>query len=473
MVGPDYQRPVTPAELAGKYVYASLERSDPNAVFGGPWWAAFEDPVTNELVEAALLNNTELAAAAAGVMQAEAAVRQIRGQRFPQIDYNLSRARTKMSFSLPEIGRVNFWNTTFDQSLDISYITDLFGRLRRAERAAFNELLSTEANLRALEHAIIAQVISTRVEIATQQKLLAIAVDNVESWEQNYEIVDRRYREGLVGPVDVYIVKENLASARAQVSQIRQTLIESFNALDVLLGRIPATTRDLPPLLDPLPELEPVPVGLPAQLLDRRPDVRAAEFQLAAAVEQIGVNIAAMYPDLVLTGSAGYTGDVFEDLANSEAKVYSAVIGAALPIFYGGQLRAGVDAAEAAARQAAAQYAGTVLTAMQEVEDALVREREVRRRIEYLDDRLFQALQAERLARTRYGEGVDNILLVLETERARRQAENELAVARGGLWQARIQLMLALGGDWGPAVPPEEDAVPINEVLLEEPVVNE
>lgn len=455
MVGPDYQRPVTPAQLAGKYAYATLPMSDPNALIGGRWWRAFEDPVTNELVELALQNNTEIAAAAAGVMQAEAIVRQVRGSRLPQIDYNFSRVRSKQSFSLPQVGRVNFWNTTFDQSIDIQYITDLFGRLRRSERAAFNDLLSTEANLRALEHAIIAQVISTRIEIATQQALLEIAEENVTSWQQNYEIVDRRYREGLVGPVDVYIVKENLASARAQVSEIRQTLFQTFHALDVLLGRIPATTRELPSPLEPLPELNPVPVGLPAQLLDRRPDVRAAEFQLAAAVERVGVNVAAMYPDLVLTGSAGYTGDVFEDLVDSQAKVYSAVIAAAMPLFYGGQLQAGVDAAEAAARQAAAQYAGAVLNAMQEVEDALVREIEVRERIAFLEDRLFQAEQAERLARTRYGEGVDNILLVLETERARRQAQNTLAIALGSLWQARVQLMLALGGDWGAPIPPE------------------
>ena len=449
MVGPDYERPVTAAEPAGRFVYASEAASDPNAVLSGPWWRDFGDPVTNDLVETALANNTDLASAAAGVLQAEAALGQIHGTRLPQVDYNFGRARTKTSFSLPQVGRVNFLDTTYDHSIDISYVTDLFGRLRRSERAAYNDLLSSEANRQALEHAVIAQVIGARIEIATQQRLLEIARENVANWQQNYEIVDQRYRQGLVPAVDVYIAKENLAGAQAQVTGLEQGLLLACNSLDVLLGRIPATTQNLAGSLAGLPLLEPVPVGLTAQLLDRRPDVRASEYQLAAAVERVGVNIGAMYPDLVLTGSVGYTGDVFEDLTRDENRVYSAVIGAALPLFHGGQLRAAVDGAEARVEQAAAEYAGVVLNAMREVEDALVRERKIREQFVQLADRLAQALQAERLARERYQKGVSNILLVLETERSRRMAENELVTAQGGLWQTRVQLMLALGGDWG------------------------
>ncbi|MHC4988788.1 MAG: TolC family protein, partial [Planctomycetota bacterium] len=145
----------------------------------------------------------------------------------------------------------------------------------------------------------------------------------------------------------------------------------------------------------------------------------------------------------------GYASDHFRDLARSDTEVYGFIMNAFAPVFKGGRLKAGVKAAEAAARQAAAQYSGVVLTAMREVEDALVKQQKLSERIDQLTDRLNQAREAERLATERYLEGVDQFLLVLETERRRRNAENELAITQGNLWEARVQLFLAIGGDWG------------------------
>jgi outer membrane protein TolC len=143
-------------------------------------------------------------------------------------------------------------------------------------------------------------------------------------------------------------------------------------------------------------------------------------------------------------------------LTSSDNLVYAAIMSAAAPVFKGGRLKAGVEAAEAATRQFTAQYAGTVLNAMREVEDALVKQQKQSERIGQLTDRFEQAQQAERLAAQRYVEGVDTILLALETERRRRIAENELAIAQGNLWKARVELFLALGGDWGIEQQPEE-----------------
>ena len=249
--------------------------------------------------------------------------------------------------------------------------------------------------------------------------------------------------------MDVYIARENLANARAQKSLIEQTLILTLNALDVLCGQAPAMTGALDRTLPVLPELGPVPAGLPAQLLDRRPDVVAAEMRVAASNERIGVSIAQMYPDLTLTASGGYASDNFRLVTATENQVYSFVMNAAMPIFRGGQLKAGVRAAEAATQQAAANYSGVVLNAMREVEDALVKQQKLTERIEQLTDRFEQARGAERLAVERYRQGLDKILLSLETERRRRQAENELAIAQGNLWKTRVELFLAIGGDWG------------------------
>ncbi|MBC8379420.1 MAG: efflux transporter outer membrane subunit [Planctomycetes bacterium] len=448
-VGPNYKRPVTAADSVGAFSWLPqqwADANDPN--LSNAWWRQFNDPVTDELVQKALLHNTDLAAAAAAVDQSCAFLTQAYGARLPEVSLGFNRTRQNVSFNLPS-GRESFIAQSYTMDLSISYMVDVFGKLRRAERAAEYELFASENDRQSLAHAVVAQVIATRIDIATQQRLLEINEQTISNWEKVLEIIDRRYQQGLSPAVDVYIAKENLASAKAQKALVEQSLILLLHALDVLCGQAPETTGDLSQTLPKLPELLPVPAGLPADLLDRRPDVRSAEMRLAAGTERIGVRIAEMYPDLTLTATGGYASDHFRNLTFSENQVYAAILNAMAPVFKGGRLKAGVEAAEAAARQSAAQYAGAVLNAMREVEDALVKQQKLTERITQLTDRFEQAQHAERLATDRYTQGVDKILLVLETERRRRQAENELALSQGDLWKARVELFLAIGGDWG------------------------
>lgn len=197
-----------------------------------------------------------------------------------------------------------------------------------------------------------------------------------------------------------------------------------------------------------LPDLEPIPAALPAELLQRRPDIQAAEMRLAAATAQVGVNIAQLYPNLTLTASGGFRSDELADLLSADNLVASAIAAVAQPIFQGGQLRAQVDAAEAERQAAIATYAQTIVNAFREVEDALVREQFLRQRIALLQERLTQVKLAEESAMSRYQTGISQLLLVLETQRRRLIAENELQLAKGSFWNARIDLFLALGGDW-------------------------
>jgi len=241
---------------------------------------------------------------------------------------------------------------------------------------------------------------------------------------------------------------EPLAAARALEPQIEQSLLLAQHSLDVLLGRRPATSELLSETLPELPDLSMVPVGLPAALLDRRPDVRSSELNLAAATERIGVSIAALYPDLTLTASGGYRSDGLSRLTVSDTDVYSAVLALTAPIWKGGQLRAQVKASKAQAQQAAANYAGVVLLALREVEDALVKQKKLQIQYEQLKVRLTEALRAEKLAQQRYLKGVEKFLIVLETERRRRTAENQLVETASDMFNARIDLFLALGGDW-------------------------
>ncbi len=448
MVGPDYSRPKTVAVDGDEYVWASGHLRDINSL---PemyrWWENFADPVTASLVEEALVKNYDLMAAAARVLEAEAILTESRGRKLPEIDYGLSRDRSKRSFNFSGT-RFSILTTTYTQEISASYVLDLFGKLKRAERASWAELLATDASRQAITNSVIATVIRSRIEVANLEKQLALAQANTEIRRRTRRIVELRYERGLVGPVDVRLARENLAASEAFEPQVELLLVKAYHALDVLLGRKAGVGKSLPDSLGDLPELSPVPVGLPVALLDRRPDIKAAEFEIKAANERIGVSIAQLYPDLTFTGNYGASGDRSRDITSQDFEMYSAIMRLVQPIFRGGQLRARVKASKARYQQLAAKYAGTVANAVREVEDALVSEELLLRQLGHVQVRFEEAQSAEQLARQRYQRGVEQILTVLESERRRRFAETELVLLQGRVWTNRVNLFLALGGNW-------------------------
>lgn len=460
-VGPDYKRPETVADRVDTFVNASSQPTEVNAVAGDDkWWERFGDPVTAELVAAALEQNYDLKAAAARVLQARAALDQAGGARWPSVSYNLTGTRTKQYIpfldevvpdpSFPFSFSPSSLNSVWSHDLSVSYLVDFFGRLRQTQRAAWADLLSVEVSRQSLANSVIASVIQARINIATLQRRLDIAQANIKSWERTLEITERRYEQGVIGPLDVRLTRTNLESARAQEPNIRQSLATAIHALDVLLAQQPGAGAPLPETLPELPELEAVPVGVPAALLDRRPDVKAAEFQLVAANERIGVSIAQLYPDLALTANYGFSGRTWEDIwrLNRRFEIYSGIMNLSAPLFRGGSLRAQVRAAKARFEELAAQYAGVVLQAMREVEDALMSEQLLQEQIRHVFLQVREAQAGEALAQQRYELGVESILTVLEAQRQRRLAEDVLAILKGQIWTARVNLHLALGGDW-------------------------
>lgn len=206
-VGPDYSRPETPAETSGAYFHAAAHKKDVNDFADADrWWEGFGDPTTAQLVRRALENNYDLKAAAARVLQTQAALAEMRGRQWPDMSYNLSRDESKRSMNLgdgPFSGRFSVMSTTWSQDITVNYILDLFGKLKHAERAAWVDMLASEANEQALTNSIIAGVINARINIATIQRRLSIARANTESRQRTLGIVERRYEQGLVGPVDI------------------------------------------------------------------------------------------------------------------------------------------------------------------------------------------------------------------------------------------------------------------------------
>ncbi|MGB5160624.1 MAG: TolC family protein [Thermoanaerobaculia bacterium] len=467
-LGPDPARPVTAADAADTYVYAKAQESiDSPSVTA--WWRTFGDPTTVELVELALQNNTDLQAAAARVLEAEAALHRARGARLPQVGVGASATDQRFSFVLPEVGRRTIDSTTYSYNVNVSWQADLLGRLKRTQQASWASLMAQDEAQEALVHTVVSLVVRSRVLVATAERALEITRQITKSWESTTNTVERRYRAGLAGAVELHLARENLAAVRASEAVIAGQLDQARLALDVVVGRRPGSSDPLPDTLPELPSLEPVPLGLPASLLDRRPDLRQAEMQLAAATYGVGAAVANLYPDLSLTGSIGASADKINDLTLDDGLVYNAVANLVGPIFSGGQRRADVDAAKARVEQATALYAGAVLTALREVEDALVLGESTTLNWEFSDLRVSEARAADRLAKQRYQRGVETLLTVLETERRLRLAEQAIITATADVWNARIDLFLALGGDWGTdllvteAAAPESDEDPTQE----------
>ena len=449
MVGPDYSRPVTAADTSAAYKWAGQHNQDVNDVDTiDKWWEGFGDPTTALLVRLALEYNYDLKAAAARVLQAHAVLAEARGRRLPDVSYNLSRDRSKRSFTLGSSARMSIMSTTWSQNISVAYILDLFGKLKRTQRAAWADMFAAQATEQALVNSIIATVITARIDIATLQKRLTIAKANTQSREDTLKIVERRYRRGLVAPVDVRLARENLQAAKTVEPGIELLLAKAHHALDVLLGQRPGEAKYLPQTLADLPNLEPVPIAVPAALLDRRPDIQAAELSLRAANERIGASIAQLFPDLTLTANYGASADRWRDIWEHFAETYSVVTHLTQPIFKGGQLFAQIDAAKARHAELAAGYAATILTAMREVEDALASEQMLQTQLRHAQRRFSEAKAAEQLSRQRYQRGIAGILMVLESQRRRRIAEEELTILNGRIWTTRVNLYLALGGDW-------------------------
>jgi NodT family efflux transporter outer membrane factor (OMF) lipoprotein len=328
---------------------------------------------------------------------------------------------------------------------------DIFGGLKRSHRAAIKDMLASEEECEALMHAIVAQVVGTRIDMVTQSRLLDLTNATIDSWERGVEITQQRYEGGLISPLDVYFAKQKLADAKAQKTVVSQQLALLTHAMNVLCGKPPSSALDTKILLANVPPLTSGPVGVPARLLDRRPDVRAAEARLAAATERVGVSMAQLYPDLVVTASGAIVGDQFYQIYDIDNRVYGLGLNLTGPLFNGGRLRGGVKASQAVAEQAVQVFAGKVLIALQEVEDALASEHYVKQRITHYEESAQLAQDAETLASQRYLEGAESILTVLEAERSKRISEIQLVRTQGQLWLARVQLYLAAGGDW--AVP--------------------
>ena len=448
-VGPDYQPP-TPVAMTD---WSRIGIDDPSvsrAESSGDlsqWWQRFDDPLLSELVEEALQASPDLRSAAARLREARAR-RTIAGSaRYPGVTAGGGASTGRSS---EETGSGDT-RDLFSIGLDASWEIDVFGGVRRGVEAAEADLESAEASLDDTRVSLAAEVALGYVDVRAQQLLLDIARANLESQSETLQLTEWRAQAGLVSSQDAEQARASREQTRAQIPALQISLAEAETSLDILLGRVPGSLRPRLAVGGNLPDVPgQIAVGIPADTLRQRPDVRAAERSLAAETARVGVADAARYPAFSLSGSIGLEALTFGALGDGSAGTAALLAGFTAPIFDAGRLRAQLDIQDAVRERALVAYEQTVLTALQEVENALVSIARSRQRGEALANAVDSARNAAQLARQRYSAGLIDFQSVLDSERSVLSLEESLAVNQANAVRALIRLYKALGGGWSP-----------------------
>ncbi|MGO8677716.1 MAG: efflux transporter outer membrane subunit [Limisphaerales bacterium] len=449
-VGPDYQRPPpgpTPAEW--KTAPPWKEGQPRDAEIKQNFWEVFDDAVLTGLEQQATTNNPDLRAAFERVEQARAVARITKADLFPVLTFDPNGNRTYYSANRtaqPGSPVLPYTGNQFFLPLDLSYEVDLWGRVRRSFRAAREQAQSSAASYRNVLLSLQADVAQTYFTIRSIDLDRHVLADTIELRKKNLALVESLHRGGADSAVDVAQAETELSSAQADLLGLELRRAQLENALAVLCGQnsssfsLAQTTRLYQP--------PPIPIGLPAELLERRPDVAQAERSMAAASEGIGVAKAAFFPAIQLTGSAGVESVDLKSIFNWESRAWSLGPNISLPVFEGGRNRAGLQRAKAAYLEAVAQYRSQVLVAFHEVEDGLVGLHLLKEQFEAQMRAVDSARKVADLSRIRYKEGLSSYFEVVLADRT--VLENQILAyeLNGQRIVTTVQLIKALGGGW-------------------------
>ncbi|MEM1329570.1 MAG: efflux transporter outer membrane subunit [Planctomycetota bacterium] len=443
-VGPDYEQPEV-AQIPESF------RFEPEQTLGDAdteWWREFGDPVLEGLIDEALRNNYDVRIAAARVEEFAARVGITRSAAFPQVEYGAGGERSQNSRELaagraPGAERISDF---FNANLNVGWELDLWGRIRRSEEAAIAQLLSAEESRRGVILTLVTGVATGYVGLRSLDEQLAIAQERLETRKETLDLFELRAERGVISDLEVAQVRSEYERTATTIPQIEREIAQLENSLSVLLGRAPGPIprgARIDSILIPA-----VPPGVPAELLRRRPDLRAAEQDLVAANALVGAAVAEFYPRVSLTGLFGFASDDLSDLLSSSASIYNLAANIAGPIFTAGRLEGQVDAAEAATDAALNTYINAILVAFRETEDALVVLRTTRDELE-AQTRQVDALAAyTELAELRYDNGYVDYIEVLDAERDLFDTRLENTRLQADRIASVIGVYKALGGGW-------------------------
>ena len=452
MVGPNYRPPQVSVPPA-YHQQLDAETNQPLQNLA-EWWQVFHDPQLDALVEEATLANNDLRLAQARVREARAEAGVVRSALFPSLDASGDYSRQRLSKNTPNgflaraVGQrleQNFFNAGFDMNWEL----DIFGGERRAVEASRADLGAAEESSRAVLITIIGDVGLSYLDLRGLQRQLAVAQDNLRLQEQTLNLTRDRFRAGLANELDTARAEAQAANTRSSIPLIEQDIQRSIHRLGILIGKEPAELEARLSVPAPIPPAVPgIPVGLPSDLLRRRPDIRNAERQLAASSARIGVATADLFPRFFLTGAAGLQSLNSSDFFDGGSRFWSLGPSVRWPIFTAGRIRQNIKIQNARQEQALIRYEQTVLTSLEEVENALVACGKEQEHRQALAESEAANLRAVELADERYRSGLVDFLNVLETQRSLLAVQDDLARSDRTIDQNLVRLYKALGGGW-------------------------
>ncbi len=449
VVGPDYHPPKTGAPAQWASPREGGETNLPAA--GGAWWKSFHDAELDSLLVRAAQSNLNFRAAVARVREARAAARMVSADLSPSLDAAGSYTRERYSANgfPPFPPGIPLDADVYQAGFDAAWEVDVFGGARRASQAARADVEAAEFGRRDLLVTVLAEVARHYVEARAFQRRLAVVGENISAQEQILELTRDRFTKGLTGDLDVEEAEALLATTRAQAPVFESGFRDAVYHLGLLLGQPPGALLEELTNAAPIPAAPPeVPVGLPSDLLQRRPDVQRAERQLAAATARVGAATAGLYPKFSLTGDVGLQSISAGDWISGGSRFWTAGPTVQWRIFDAGRIRAGIRVQNARVDQALAAYEQSMLAAFTDVETALTAYAKEQTRRQSLARAAEANQRAVALARDLYQHGLADFLRVLESQRSLYQSQDALIESERAVSSDLIALYKALGGGW-------------------------
>ena len=457
-VGPDYQQPTVPQSVDFKEAGNWKKAQPRDDISKGDWYTVFHDQKLNELEKEARTSNQTLRAAVAKVSEARALARQAESNFFPSLDFSATGERQRTSPNNGQIvaqspggsGASHTFNSATVTPFDLSYEVDLWGKVRRAFEASGDLAQASLADYENVLLTLKSDVATNYFALRTADAQIDVQRRTIKSYKDALDLTNSRFQGGISTQLDVEQATATLAAAQAQLASFDQNRAQLEHALAVLLGRPPANfSLPFHPLSGEPPA---IPSGLPSDLLERRPDVAAAERRVAAQNAQIGVAISAYFPVLRLTGQTGFDSGDIGLLFNWESRIWSYGPSIQFPIFEGGRISANIKQERAAYEENVADYRQTVLVSFQDVEDSLSSLRYLAQQGE-AENRAFQSYQkALDLTNARYTTGLVSYFDVIQAQSNALGAEQLTVQIAGNRIAATVRLIKALGGGWADSI---------------------
>jgi NodT family efflux transporter outer membrane factor (OMF) lipoprotein len=457
-VGPNYKKPDVHVPAAWHEAHSDGVNS--RAADLARWWTKFNDPLLNSLVERAVRSNLDLRLAEARIREARAARAVTAAGEWPAVDVSGSYSRNRASENAvgsrfqgavvsPTAGGSRAEQDLYRSGFDASWEIDVFGGVRRSVEAADATIEATIEERRNTLVTLLGEVAKNYIDLRGFQRRLEVARANLKTQQETLELTKVRFDAGLASDLDVAQAEAQVNTTAAQIPTLESSLKQVSHRLDVLLGSEPGALWGDLSHEGEIPSLPPeVLIGLPSELLRRRPDIGRAERQLAAATAQIGAAVADLFPKFSLTGTAGFQSISASDWFTGPSRFWSIGPTIRWPVFDAGRIRANIEVRNAQQEQALRQYEKTILTAFEDVENSLVSYGKEQARYRSLSEALAANRRAVEMANELYTRGLVDFLNVLETQRSLYSSESDLAQSEAAMASNLVALYKALGGGW-------------------------